>query len=64
MEKTEYLKPIFPPGKEIHEFFGETKKSKKARADWCIENKKRKEYNKGLLKKKMTLIEQVEAGLR
>jgi hypothetical protein len=64
MGKTEMLPPLCPPGREIHEVFGETKASKKATTDWRKENEHRKKHNGEIRKKGMTLIEQSEAGLR
>ncbi len=64
MGKTEYLKPLPPPGRTVSEAFGETKASKKATANWYKENERRKNLNNEIRKKSMTLIEQVEAGLR
>ncbi len=52
MGKTEILKPLPPPGREIHEVFGETKASKKATADWHKENERRKKHNEEIRKKK------------
>jgi hypothetical protein len=58
------LRPLPPPGRELHEVLGETKASKKVMADWRKENERRKKHNEEIRKKRMTLIEQSEAGLR
>lgn len=65
MGKTETpLPPLPPPGREFHEFFGETKRSKKAREEWQKENERREKHNAEIRKKRMTLIEQKETGLK
>jgi len=64
MGKIEFLEPVFPPGRTISEAFGETKESKKATADWYKENERRKKINEEIRKKRMTRIEQIEAGLK
>ena len=57
------LKPEFPPGREFG-FFGETKRSKQRRKDWEQREEKRKELLAVVRNRKLTIIEQKEAGLR
>ena len=57
-------KPPYPPGKEIHELWGETKASKLRRKKYEEDHKKWKKEVKVYQKRTMTPIERIERGSR
>jgi len=57
-------KPPCPPGRDIHEFWGETKASKSRRKKYEEDHKEWKKKVKNYQKRAMTTIERIEKGIR